>query len=234
MLGNNLDKPILVIGTGDLGRRIAGTLLASGSQDVRVFSRRPRGPEGTKLVPGDVTEAASVKAATGGVGGVVIAVESSSSDNDPNGPERVHHRGVRNVVSAADPDTYIVLVTQIYVTRPSAAPSMVDVIRARQYGEGALRASGLPYTIVRPSWLDDEEGGRQGLRLEQGDMGEGRVAREDVATVCVQALFNKTAAGKTFEVYNEVGTPPADWESLFRPLLADPETMFPDQTRARL
>lgn len=60
---------------------------------------------------------------------------------------------------------------------------MRNIIHWRGEAEAALRASGQPYTIVRPSWLTDDAGGRQALRLEQGDSGEGRVARVDVATV---------------------------------------------------
>jgi len=116
---------------------------------------------------------------------------------------------------------HVVMVSQIYITRPEAYPEVRDTIIARGRAEEALRESGLPYTIVRPSWLTNDPGGREGVRLEQGDAGDGRVSREDVAEACVQALANGEARGKTFELYNGPGEPPGDWDPLFAALSAD-------------
>jgi uncharacterized protein YbjT (DUF2867 family) len=221
MNGDTLRRPVLVVGTGDLGRRVARKLVGRGGREVRAFSRHPRGPEAARLVPGDVTDPEDILAAMEGAGGVVIAVESAYSDDDPNGPERVHHWGTRNVVAAAGDGTHVVLITQIYVTRPEAAPGMASIVAARQRAEAIVRESGLPYTIVRPSWLTNEPGGKRGVRLEQGDTGEGEVSREDVAEACVQSLLNEEARDKTFEIYNGSGDPPSDWAPLFAALRAD-------------
>jgi uncharacterized protein YbjT (DUF2867 family) len=110
------------------------------------------------------------------------------------------------------------MVSQIYITRPEAFPAAADVIAARGRGEQALRDSELAHTIVRPSWLTDDPGGRQALRLEQGDTGDGRVARADVAEAVAQALAHPEARGKTFELYGEPGEPPTDWAALFATL----------------
>jgi NAD(P)H-binding len=59
--------------------------------------------------------------------------------------------------------------------------------------------------IVRPSWLTDEPGGQRAIRFEQGDAGEGEIARADVAAVVVAALGSARARGKTFEIYNQPG-----------------------------
>lgn len=80
---------------------------------------------------------------------------------------------------------------------------------------GPLRDSALAHTIVRPSWLTDDPGGRQALRLEQGDTGDGQVARADVAEAVAQSLTHPEARGKTFELYGEAGEPPTDWAPLF-------------------
>jgi uncharacterized protein YbjT (DUF2867 family) len=107
------------------------------------------------------------------------------------------------------------------ITRPEAFERVRDVIMARRRGEEALRASGRPYAIVRPSWLTDEAGGEQAIRLEQGDTGEGHIARSDVAAVVVAALGSPGAHGKTFEIYNEPGSPPADGDTAFKTLAKD-------------
>lgn len=88
-------------------------------------------------------------------------------------------------------------------------------------GEEAVRASGIPYTIVRPCALTEEPGGKQ-LVFEQGDNIRGKVSREDVAELCIQALAQPGAVNVTFEVKatEETGTP--DWKNLFKGLQADP------------
>lgn len=154
------------------------------------------------------------------IDGVIVAVESAESDDASNSPERVHYHGTRYILAAKP--TKIVLVTQIYITRPDRYPEMSNIIYWRLQAEEAVRASGLPYTIIRPGWLTSNPGTRLGVRLEQGDTGDGKVAREDVALVCVQALHCETARSKTFEIYNEPGTPPASWSNVFAALHADP------------
>jgi len=225
-------KRILVIGgTGRTGRHVVGKLLERGHA-ARVLTRDLRRAEGrfgaeVEVFEGDVTRAESVEAALRGADGAVVIVESSTSEDAPNGPERAHYGGTRNVIAAAsadpsNPAPHVVLVTQIYVTRPEAYPEARNITQWRARAEEALRGSGLPYTIVRPSWLTNDPGGREAVRLEQGDAGDGRIAREDVAEVCVQSLLNEEARGKTFEVYNEPGSPPEDWGALFASLSVDP------------
>ncbi|OSX70644.1 hypothetical protein BU14_0704s0008 [Porphyra umbilicalis] len=56
-------------------------------------------------------------------------------------------------------------------------------------GEDALRASGFPTLIVRPCALTEEPPrGYRGLAVGQGDNMTGKVSRDDVATVIVDAL----------------------------------------------
>lgn len=74
---------------------------------------------------------------------------------------------------------------------------------------------------MRPSWLTDAAGGHQAIRLEQGDSGEGQVSRADVATVCVHALLQPAARGKTFEVYGAPSAPPHAWGALFAAIQPD-------------
>lgn len=218
--------PVLVVGgTGRTGRHVVGKLLERG-YTVRVLTRDPsrareRLDEGTEVFGGDVTQAGNVEGAMRGADGAVVIVESAVSDDAPNSPERAHYGGTLNVVAGALADggsAQVVLVSQIYVTRPERYPEVRSVIHWRGRAEEALRDSGLPYTIVRPSWLTGGPGGREGVRLEQGDSGDGRVSREDVAEACVEALLNEEARGKTFELYNETGEPPSDWAALFAAL----------------
>jgi uncharacterized protein YbjT (DUF2867 family) len=212
--------PILVIGgSGRTGQQIVDRLRPDRSHPVRVLMRHGSDLDAEKLV-GSITDRDDVRRAAVDATGVVVIVESSEQPG-PNGPEAVHFHGVENVIAAAPPTAHIVLVTQIYITRPEAFEQVRDVILARRRGEEALRASGRSYTIVRPSWLTDEPGGEQDIRFEQGDTGEGEITRADVAAVVVATLGSTSARGKTFELYNERGRPPRDWEAAFAALAED-------------
>lgn len=217
-------KPVLVVGgTGRTGRYTVAKLLAR-EIPVRVLARsRRRAGEllaaSVEVVEGDFTRAESVQAAVVGVQGVVVIVESANADSAHNNPERVHYQGAQHLVDAASSGTHIVLVTQIYITRPERYPEVSNIIRWRRQAEEVLRGSGLPYTVVRPAWLRDDQAG--GIRLEQGDVGEGWVTREDVAEACVQALLHKEAQGKTFEVYGS-SEALSNWKAAFSRLRADP------------
>lgn len=226
-------QPVLVVGgTGRTGRYVV-TKLRQRGRPVRVLTRdagRARGRlgEDVEIFEGDLARVETLTAPAGGVAGIVEIVEADPGPGGGNPPEQAHHGGILNLIAAvreAEPDAapHVVMVSQIYITRPDAFPEMRDTILARRRAETALRESGLPYTIVRPSWLTAEPGGRGGIRLEQGDSGEGQIAREDVAEACVQALLNATSRGKTLELYNEPGSPVGDWEQAFAALAADPE-----------
>lgn len=85
-------------------------------------------------------------------------------------------------------------------------------------GEDAVRASGVPYTIIRPCALTEEPGGKA-LIFEQGDNIRGKVSREDIAQLCIEALKESKACNVTFEVKeaeNSVGS--QDWRALFSKL----------------
>jgi uncharacterized protein YbjT (DUF2867 family) len=213
---------VVIGGAGRTGRHVVAKLLARDVR-VRVLSRRAgrMAGEGVEPVSGDVTDAGAVAVALDGADGAVVVVESGNDDRLPNGPQAVHHEGARHVVAGAAAGTHVVLVSQIYITRPDAYPAVAPTIAAREAAEEVLRASGLPATVVRPSWLTDAPGGQEALRLEQGDRGEGEVAREDVAEAVVQALLHPEARGRTFELYGVAGTPPDDWASVFGALEPD-------------
>lgn len=88
-------------------------------------------------------------------------------------------------------------------------------------GEDSLRESGIPYTIIRPCALTEEPGGKS-LIFEQGDNIRGKISREDVAKICVQALQQPQACNVTFEVKEgENHANSIDWQRLFSQLISD-------------
>ncbi|MGA9616411.1 MAG: NAD(P)H-binding protein, partial [Serratia proteamaculans] len=89
------------------------------------------------------------------------------------------------------------------------------------------RASGHPYTIVRPGWFDynnDDEHRivmLQGDRRHAGTPEDGVVSREQIAQVLVSALTSDEAKNKTFELVAEQGEAQQDLTSLFADLQTD-------------
>ncbi|MFJ9216984.1 SDR family oxidoreductase [Streptomyces sp. NPDC102383] len=221
-----MQSPIAVIGgAGRTGVLITRRLLEEGHQ-VRVISRDPhRGvlPSGVETHRADVRYADVLEPALRGVGGIVFAVEPGTADSGPQSPETTVYDGVRNVLAAADGNgPHFVLISQIFVTRREHPMNAYGrLLDWRLRGEDEVRASGLPYTVVRPSWLTDDEVAGARVRLEQQDRGNGWVSRRSVAEACVQALRLPTASGTTFEIYNEPGQAPTDWGPVFERLIPD-------------
>lgn len=91
-----------------------------------------------------------------------------------------------------------------------------------------MRASGLPYTIVRPGWFDYNKPGEhhlvllQGDRRHAGDSSDGVLARRQLAEVLVASLASDYALRKTFELVATEGVVQPDLEPLFAALEADP------------
>ena len=91
-----------------------------------------------------------------------------------------------------------------------------------------MRASGLPYTIVRPGWFDYNSPDEHRLVLLQGDTrqagnsSDGVIARRQIAEVLVRSLGSDHALRKTFELVATTGPAQDDFDALFAPLDADP------------
>ncbi|MEY9888066.1 uncharacterized protein YbjT (DUF2867 family) [Catenulispora sp. MAP5-51] len=210
-----VDGRYLVLGgSGRTGSLVTALLLERGAR-VTVAGRRPRGVAGADTAVVDLS-AGFDAALLDGYDGVVVSVEPPTDDR---GAEAVMHRGVAAVgEAAARSGARVVLVSQIYITRAHEHPDLAGIIAARARGEEALRASGAAYTIVRPGWLTS--GPAAGIRLEQGDKGDGRTSRASVAGASVAALTAADAVGKTFEIY-DAGDAAPDWSAEFAALAAD-------------
>jgi uncharacterized protein YbjT (DUF2867 family) len=98
----------------------------------------------------------------------------------------------------------------------------------KRRSERLVRASGRPYTIVRPGWFDYNGPDQHRPVLLQGDThqagnpSDGAIARSQIAQILVSSLGSETAVGKTFELVAERGPAPDDLEPLFAALEPDP------------
>jgi uncharacterized protein YbjT (DUF2867 family) len=136
--------------------------------------------------------------------------------------ERHAHAAVRSLVDAAR-GAHLVLVSSFAVGHGPSHPfnRATASIAGRAAAERALRASRLPWTIVRPTWLTDDPPGAHALTLTQDPLADGMLSRADLAEVLVAAVEQPAARGTTFAAFNEPGAPPRDWASLFAGLHRD-------------
>ncbi|MEC3956895.1 NAD(P)H-binding protein [Nocardia sp. CDC153] len=203
-------KYLVIGGTGRTGGH-AVTQLRDLGHEVVIGTRRPRDEHSRAIdlaTPLDPQVFADID-------GIIVSVEPPTDDA---GADAVMHQGVARLAElAAAQKIPVILVSQIYITRADEHPDMAAIIRARAAGEQALRTSGAPYAIVRPSWLTNAPA--TGARLEQGDHGDGRISRETVAQAAVAALLHPESHNKTFELYD--APTPVDWPSAFTALTAD-------------
>jgi len=220
---------VLVVGaTGSIGRLVFAEAIRQGHA-VRALVRNPRKaallpPEG-RVVVGDVTRPDTLLAAVDGADAIVFALGSGKV-----GAESVDYGGVRNVLNAlGSRKARIALMTSIGVTnRTGAYNRATEAHDWKRRSERLVRASDLPYTIVRPGWFDyngpDEH--RlvllQGDRRQAGDPSDGAVARRQIAEVLVRSLVSDQALRKTFELIATAGPAPEDLDALFAPLDPDP------------
>jgi len=223
---------VLVVGaTGSIGRFVVEEALRQGHA-VRALVRNPgkarRLPPEAEVVLADVTRPDTLPGAVDGVDAVVFTLGSDGAGKV--GAESVDYGGVRNVLGALGPRTArIALMTAIGVTnRTGRYNRTTEAHDWKRRSERLVRASGLPYTIVRPGWFDYNGPDEHRLALLQGDArqagdsSDGAIARRQVAEVLVRSLSSDHALRKTFELVATAGQAAEDFDALFAPLDADP------------
>jgi dihydroflavonol-4-reductase len=163
---------LLTGGAGFLGRHLLRELLASGAQ-VRALSRRPETDAalaslGAQPVRGDVTDAASLRAAATGVDTVFHAAADTNTWSRRNAAQwATNVGGIGNLLSAAraagvrafvhtssvSAYSHLVNTTLREDVPQRGAESWINYERSKQAAESAVRASGLPFVIFQPAHI---------------------------------------------------------------------------------
>lgn len=148
---------ILVVGaTGNLGGAITRALLARG-RAVRVLTRGGPSSEalaraGAHVVPGDLKEAASLRAACRGAE-VVVTTANSALRGGEDTPRSVDWEGTRDLVDAAREAGVERFVHMSALAAGASSPD--PLLAAKGRAEEHLRASGVPFTILAPNVFMD-------------------------------------------------------------------------------
>ncbi|CAK0892669.1 unnamed protein product [Prorocentrum cordatum] len=91
--------------------------------------------------------------------------------------------------------------------------------------EEYLKASGLDYTIIRPTPMNNDFprdvggiwfGAPDTLLLKGDEVGKS-ISRDDVSLACVDAIYNEKASNGTFELTGAYGRPPTPRSSWWSP-----------------
>lgn len=221
---------ILVVGaTGSIGRFVVAEAARRG-HTVRALTRRPqqaRFAAPVHTIGGDVTDPSTLAVAVDGIDAVVFTLGSDGQGKT--GAERIDYEGVRNVLLALQGrPVRVALMTAIGVTnRDGDYNRSTEAHDWKRRSERLVRASGLPYTIVRPGWFDYNDANQhllamlQGDRRQAGNASDGVVARVQIARVLVHSLESDAALGKTFELVAEQGPAQRDLDTVLAPLAAD-------------
>jgi uncharacterized protein YbjT (DUF2867 family) len=227
--GSSNEQLVLVAGaTGGTGRALVTNLQEQG-YSVRALVRdeaKARTVLGDTVAyaTGDVRDIETLATAMEDVRFVISAIGSSRGD-PANNPEAVDYLGIKNLADAAAAADieHLVLVSSSGVTQEDhfLNKAFDNILIWKAKGEDALRASGVPYTIVRPGGLVNTPGGNEALVFAQGDTTAGRISREDVAIICIAALTEPAALNKTFETYSSEEPGTNDWAAMFGALAAD-------------
>lgn len=180
----------------------------------------------------------------------------SDPEADPTHPAAVNFGGVRNIVSACQGQgvKHIVRLTGLSVSMPASSP-VVAIFNSvlsfttkwHRRSEILLREqcvkSGINYTVVQPSGLRDSPKASlaNSVLLLECEANASRptlppasgISREDVASLCVEALFKEECKNTTLRCISlpndqalPVGAQSAsDWKPLLKTVRPDSETL---------
>jgi NADH dehydrogenase len=220
-------------GTGFIGSRIVDELLAQSRHRLIVMTRDPARAQpksGVEYVRGDVSDAASLDAATRGVDVVIHAVQFPNHpvENPRKGwtYEQVDGAGTERMVTAAAKNG---VRRFVYLSGAGVRPGRAEPwFRAKARAERAITSSGMEYVILQPSWIYGP-GDRSMNKfvafvrylpvvpvIGSGQERVQAISVFDVAKVAVAAVDEPAAANRVFELGS---SPPLTMDEIIRTIM---------------
>ena len=222
---------ILIVGsTGSIGLNVVNTAIEMGHQPLALVRNKQKIkllPRGTEVFYGDISLPETLSGLPKDIDSIIFT--HGSDELGRIGARAIDYGGVRNILRIfRNTSVRIGLMTAIGVTdRLSSWNQRTEVHDWKRRAERLVRASGHPYTIVRPGWFDYNNPDEHRIVMLQGDKRhtgtpeDGVIARKQIARVLVSALSNDAAKNKTFELIAIQGEAQQDLTPLFAELQTD-------------
>ncbi len=199
-------KALVAGATGQTGRRIVEQLLA---RDIAVKAlvrdaakAATELPADVEIAIGDVLKPETITSAIADCQ-VLLSATGAAPSFDPTGPYKVDYEGTKNLVDAAkraDVDQFV-MVSSLCVSKFFHPLNLFwGVLYWKQQAEDYLKSSGVPYTIVRPGGLKNENNNQAIVMSSSDTLFEGSIPRMKVAEVCAEALNQPSAKNKVVEI----------------------------------
>jgi NADH dehydrogenase len=224
-------------GTGFVGTKVVHALRAA-ELPVRVLARRPEKQDqlrawGCEVVPGDLTDAESLRRAVEGCETVVHLVAILLGSRDAF--ERIMVQGTRDLVEAAKGAGAKRLVLMSALGTEEGR-ELTPYYHSKWEEEQAVKYSGLEHVIFRPSFVFGADGGilPQQIRIVRYSpvtpiLGRHRLQPiwiDDVAAFFVGAVSQEEAANRTFDLGGPDRLTWADLHALIRKTLGKRRLAF--------
>ncbi len=214
-------KALVAGATGQTGQRIVEQLLAKGIEVKALVRDREKAlaqlPTGIEIAVGDVLEPSSLAAAFADCQ-VLLSATGAVPSLDITGPYKVDYEGNKNLVDAAKlaQIDQFVMVSSLCVSKLLHPLNLFwGILYWKQQAEDYLKRSGVPYTIVRPGGLKEEDNDQAIVMSSADTLFEGSIPRQKVAQVCVDAITEPTAKNKVVEIITSETAVSQPMETLF-------------------
>jgi NADH dehydrogenase len=196
--------------TGQLGSVIARKLIASGTK-VRALARNPdrlaRLAAGAEIAAVDLRDLAKLTDACRGVD-QIVATANNNMGSGATSPTRVDLPAYQNLCAAARNARVRRL---IYVSIRGITPDVpVDIFRVKWFIEDAIRRSGIPHVMLRPTafmdtWVNEilvRNIRKKGVAMifGNGNSVSNYIAVEDVAEFAVKIIGRPAVVNEAIEV----------------------------------
>lgn len=215
-------KAFVAGATGETGRRIVQELVQR-HIPVKALVRDAQKakeilPEGVEIAVGDVLQIESVRAAMADCT-VVLCATGAKPGWDVTAPYRVDFEGTKNLVDVAKAQgiEQFVLVSSVGASQLFHPLNLFWLILVwKKQAEEYLQKSGIPYTIVRPGGLKNEDNSDKVVFYSENTLSlSGVIPRQKVAQACVEALREPAARNKLVEAIAKPDAPTKSWAELY-------------------
>ncbi|WP_062209041.1 NAD(P)-dependent oxidoreductase [Demequina oxidasica] len=195
-------KITIIGGSKGTGAQLA-SLAHAADFDVTALSRSGTAPDGVRAIAGDATNPAVVADAVSGADAVVVTVGGTKGAAQPRTAitesviAAMQETGVRRLVIQSSLGAGESITQLPALMRPIIKLLLGKALADHTEQEAVVRASGLDWTIVRPTSLNDKQPTGSWTALRVGEEGKisGSISRGDLAACILESVTDHSTIG---------------------------------------